>query len=62
MNKSEAYSKLIEQIFLPKEKENMLKVLSLFDRLIKEIPIYDLRANMEKDAAITSFEGMIERK
>ncbi len=62
MNKSEAYSKLIEQIFLPKEKENMLKVLSLFDRLIKETPIYDLRANMEKDAAITSFEGMIERK
>lgn len=62
MDKSLAYNKILEQVFLPKEKERLLRVLVLIDRLIRETKIYDLRVNTDKEAAITSFKGMIERK
>lgn len=62
MDKKAAYSRILEQIFLPTDKLGMITTLSLIDRLLKEIPIYDLRVNMEKEAALTSYKGMIERK
>ncbi len=62
MNKKEAYRFLLEQIYIPRNKEALLRVLPLLDRLLSETDIYDLRANMETNAAKTTYEGMLERK
>ncbi len=62
MDKKDAYRRILEQIYLPKDKFELLTALSLIDRLIKETPTYDLRVNMEKEAALTSYKGMVERK
>ena len=62
MNKREAYKLLLEQVYIPRDKEALLRVLPLLDRLLSETDIYDLRANMELNAAKTTYEGVLERK
>lgn len=62
MDKKKAYQLILEQIYLSRNKEGLMHVLPLIDRLIKEIEFYDLKANMDVEAAKTSFSGMIERR
>lgn len=62
MDKKKAYQLILEQVYLPRSKQSLMRVLPLIDRLIREIDVYDLRANMDIEAAKTSFSGMIERR
>ena len=62
IDKKVAYNRIIEQIYLPKEKRELINTLNLIDILLNKVPIYDLKVNMKDEAAITSYEGMIERK
>ncbi len=62
MDKKDAYQRIMEQVFLPRSKLEMISVLGMVDILLKEIPIYDLKANMSSYAAYCTYKGMIERK
>lgn len=57
-----AYNKIIEQIYLPKNKGGLINTLNLIDILLKKTALYDLKVNLQDEAAITSYTGMIERK
>lgn len=54
----EAFPSLLVQIYRPESGENMLKTLSLTDRLCKNVKLYRLECNMDIDAARVSYEGM----
>lgn len=57
-----AFDKMIGQVYRPSGKEELLKTLSLVDRILSTVPLYDLRVNMEEEAATVSYMGMVERK
>lgn len=49
---------LLSQTYRPKEREGIRKSLALLGRLSQEADMYELHCNMEKEAALVSFEGM----
>lgn len=56
-----AYNRILEQIYLPPSKLELISVLGLIDKLLTSAPIYELKANMDLSAGITSFKAMMER-
>ena len=46
---------ILEQTINPYDKEMAIEMLGLVDLLIREVPIFELHCNMEKDAAITAY-------
>ena len=56
-----AYKRIVEQIYLPSSKAELIQVLGMIDKLLTSTPIFDLKANMEIEAALTSYKGMMER-
>ena len=49
---------LLFQIYRPKNQELLIKTLDLVDNVIKNIPIYRMKCNMEPEAAYMSYDMM----
>ncbi len=58
ISKQDAYPMLIQQVYRPSDPVQMHKTLLLVDKLAEFTSLYKLKCNMEKDAAITAFNGM----
>lgn len=58
----EAVHKLIAQLNRPKSAEYRIKLLELLDGLIQDVPIWNLKCNMDIEAAIVSYEAMSGNK
>lgn len=54
----EAFKYVLVQTYRPEDAENMIKTLSLADRLCKSVKLYRLECNMDIEAARVSYEGM----
>ncbi|MBE5928225.1 MAG: hypothetical protein E7267_02455 [Lachnospiraceae bacterium] len=54
----EAIPQLMHQVILPKNQTEIIKYLDLIDRLLTEIPSYEMYCSMNKEAAIVAYEGM----
>ena len=54
----EASNTLIQQIYKPKDFNDIKTTLGFVSKLGKLVPIYKLGCNMEDEAAIVSYEGM----
>ena len=57
-NIKEIYPMFVQQVYRPSNKESMLKTFDLLDRILEQIPVYDLYCNMDIDAARVAYEGM----
>ena len=63
-NKIELYEKedivyqIWKQTMRPKEMERRHKMLQLTESLLKKVPVWRLECNMEKEAAVLSYEAM----
>ena len=55
---SEALPFLLQQSYKPCSTENMIKTLSLLDKLIKNVRFYRLQCNKDLEAARVSWEAM----
>ncbi|MBP3362176.1 MAG: hypothetical protein J6N52_15100 [Clostridia bacterium] len=49
---------ILKQTIRPSDEQRMDKLLSNLDRLLRMVPVYRLKCNMELEAAHVSFEGM----
>lgn len=56
--KSRAVRLLMNQVYRPNEVELMSKTLLYVDRIVKEIPIYEMGCNISKEAAIMAYDAM----
>lgn len=53
-----AYTELLQQIHRPAETEGAAKALNLINKVLEQVPIYELYCNMEEEAAVLSYETM----
>ena len=60
MEKSAAGPLILEQTINPGNKTLAINMLELLDLLVREVPVFTIRCNMEKDAATTAYNE-IER-
>ncbi|MBR1592419.1 MAG: hypothetical protein IJ666_05335 [Ruminococcus sp.] len=58
VSKMNVYATLIQQIYRPADSAKLKKILELADKLAENTDIYRLGCNMERDAAVVSYEGM----
>ncbi len=58
LSSSEALEMIINQIVIPKSGMRKLKHFELLDRLLKEIPFYELECDISKEAVITAYNRM----
>lgn len=58
MNPSEAISRIFEQTVRPKERKTAALLLGHMDRLLRTVPVWKLRCNMEDEAAYVSYNAM----
>lgn len=58
ITKSQAYSMLLQQVYRPSDPLKMKKTLELIDRLAEKITLYRMGCNMEREAAVTAYNGM----
>lgn len=54
----DAIHKMFKQVNHPKGKEYREKLLELLDRLLTDVPVWDLQCNMEPEAATVAYEAM----
>ena len=54
----EAVKLIVNQILLPKDKSEIIRYLDLLDKMLKDIPGYELFCNMDEEAAVVAYEGM----
>ena len=54
----EALFGILNQTIRPNDEENMDKLLNTIDKLIKSVPVYRLKCNMDISAAETAYNGM----
>ena len=54
----ELYHILLQQIYRPAEKEQLVKTISLIDKLTKDVKFYILKCNMDIEAAQISYNAM----
>ena len=57
---SEYFDELMHQVYIPKDSQAMLKTLELMDALAKIVPFYLLECDISDEAAMTSFERMVD--
>lgn len=55
---NQAIPKILNQTYRPNNKEQMIKVLEILDKILENINVYSLYCNMEDDAVVTSYNGM----
>lgn len=58
ISSSEAIFPLLHQTNHYLSEENMQRLLSLLDRLVRSIPVYQLRCTISEEAARTAYEAM----
>lgn len=56
----EAYPGLYQQTYRPKEREKMIKTLSLLKELTERVPVYRMQCTISQDAAIMAWNAMKE--
>lgn len=54
----EALPKIFSQILRPADPAMMVRVMDLLDRILKEVPVYNLYCNMDSEAADVSYSFM----
>lgn len=54
-----ALTELMRHAFRPDEPDHSLRSLTLLERLADTVSLYELRCNMEPEAALVSFRGMV---
>jgi hypothetical protein len=55
-NFSKGFSTLVQQSYRPNSKKDLEKTLMLLDNLGKKVPLYRLRCNMDREAALTAYQ------
>ncbi len=55
---AETVDRLFHQVLLPKRADELAGFMALLDRVVKTVPFYILRCNMDPDAARVSYVGM----
>ncbi|MCC8076283.1 MAG: hypothetical protein LIO95_10170 [Clostridiales bacterium] len=50
--------KIFRQVLMPETPKQVILQLDLLDCLIRQVPVYRLRCNLSKDAAITAYRGI----
>lgn len=60
--KEDAYPQLLRQTYRPANAFALEKTLELLDDLVECVNVYRLGCNMEKEAAMIAYEGMLGRK
>ena len=53
-------AKMMNQIVRPKDPILMTKALDLLDGFLQQVTCYDLRVNMEDEAATVAYNGIFE--
>ena len=51
------FPQLLEATLLPKDADNMQKLLCLFDGLFSKVPLFLLRCNQDEEAAVVAFNA-----
>lgn len=59
---AEALRRTLEQTIRPSDPKRLTQLLDYMDALIKKIPIYLLKCNMNEEAAFVAYEGMREHE
>ncbi len=54
----DAVGQIFHQVLLPQNGEDLASFMSMMDRIIKTVPIYNLYCNMDDEAARVSYNGM----
>ena len=62
MDPGDAAIALIMQINRSRHAESIDKIFNLYDRFIQNVPIWNLKCNMDPEAAIVSYEAMSGEK
>lgn len=60
MDSLSVVAKMMNQIVRPKDPKLMTKALDLLDGFLQQVTCYDLRVNMEDDAATVAYNGIFE--
>ena len=61
-NKEEVYFKLLNQIYLPRNKTKCEKALKLMDIMIRKLNYYEINVNMSEDAPKMTYERIIKNE
>ena len=54
----EAIEAILSQVVRPRTAEYRILVLEILDQLLNDIPVWELKCNMQPDAALISYEAM----
>ncbi len=54
----EAIHRIFKQVNRPRNPEYRVKLMDLLDKLMKDVPIWDLQCNMDPEAALVAYEAM----
>ncbi len=58
MSESEVIGRIFHQVLIPREKEKLETFMAIMGRIMRTIPFYQLRCNMDKEAALVAYEIM----
>jgi len=58
IDRSEAYSMLLQQVYRPQDPLQMVKTLKLVDKMAENVELYRLACNMDIEAAEVAYNGM----
>ena len=61
-DKEEVYFRLLNQIYLPREKDKREKALQIMDIILKRINFYEINVNMDISAASMTYERIIKNE
>ncbi len=61
-NKEEVYFRLLNQIYLPKEKSKRENALKIMDIILKRINFYEINVNMDISSAEMTYERIIKNE
>lgn len=61
-DKKQAYAMMVQQSYHSKRADKMMKILTMIDQIFNHVNIYELGCNMEKEAAIVSYNSMKNNK
>ena len=59
VSKAEAFPLLMKQAYSSKDPVVMTRVLGLEKQILDAVPFYVLHCNMEPEAALTAYEGIV---
>lgn len=55
---SDAVGQIFHQVLLPQDGAELASFMTMMDRIIKSVPMYNLYCNMDDDAARVAYNGM----